>query len=274
MSCEVNEVRSTIGGARSRRAAVRIAASSCVLFLVGLSGCLTAPVYTLPATPDPLPCLMPVNSEDTVIGLAVSGGGSRAALFASGAFEELAKLKVGADGLPVLDRVSYISSVSGGSLASAYYVLKKPTRSIPMLDAQGEVTGNYKKFFSDFKVAMSRDYEGALLRRNLLKWRWVNPAFVAKSLAEILGENYFGVETFGEQAEREKRGDAPRLLVNTTLYNDGRRFLLSTIPREQLRFNWAEAVSRASTTAVSPGYQANLQMRAEQLNTMPPKICI
>ncbi len=267
----MNEVSSTIGTARSRLAAVRIAASSFIVLFVGLSGCLTAPVYTLPATPDPLPCLAPTQGQDTVIGLAVSGGGSRAALFAAGALEELAKLQVGMDARPVLDRVSYISSVSGGSLASAYYVLKKPTRTIPMVDTQGEVTGDYKKFFSDFKAAMAQNYEGPLFRRNLLKWRWFNPAFTAKSLAEILGEDYFGMETFGELAEREKRGDAPRLMVNTTLYNDGRRFLLSTIPREQLRFNWAEAVDRVLTTAVSSRYQATLQMRAEQLNTVTPQ---
>jgi len=271
VSCKMNEGRSNIDGASLRLAAARIATSACILVLIVLSGCLTAPVYTLPAIPEPLPCLAPAQGQDTVVGLAVSGGGSRAALFAAGAFEELAKLKVGADTVPVLDRVSYISSVSGGSLASAYYVLKKPTRTIPMVDAQGEVTGDYKKFFSDFKEAMAQNYEGPLFRRNLLKWRWFNPAFTAKSLAEILGEDYFGVETFGELAEREKRGDAPRLMVNTTLYNDGRRFLLSTIPQEQLLFNWAEAVARVATTAVSPGYQATLQMRAEQLNTVTPQ---
>ena len=264
-------MRSSIGGARSRRAAVRIAASSCVLFLVGLSGCLTAPVYTLPATPEPLPCLMPAQSQDTVVGLAVSGGGSRAALFAAATFEALAQLKLEAGTTSVLDRVSYISSVSGGSLASAYYVLKKPMRTIPMVDAQGELTEDYKKFFSDFKEAMAQNYEGPLFRRNLLKWRWFNPAFTAKSLAEILGEDYFGMETFGELAEREQRGDAPRLMVNTTLYNNGRRFLLSTIPREQLRFNWVEAVSRVSTTEMPPEYQAALSIRAEDLNTVTPQ---
>jgi len=260
-----------IGSALSCVAAVRILGVSCVLFLVLLSGCRTAPVYTLPDSLDPLPCLDPAQSQDTVIGLAVSGGGSRAALFASGTFESLAKLKVGADAGSVLDRVSYISSVSGGSLASAYYVLKKPAREVPMLDAQGEFSKDYAQFFADFKAAMALDYEGPLLRRNLLKWRWVNPAFVAKSLAEILGEDYFGMETFGELAEREKRGDAPRLMVNTTLYNDGRRFLLSTIPREQLRFDWDVAVNRVLTTQMSPEYQGILRKWSEQLNSVTPQ---
>lgn len=60
-------------------------------------------------------------------------------------------------------------------------------------------------------------------------------------------------------------------MVNTTLYNNGRRFLLSTIPREQLRFNWSEAVSRVSTIAMSPEYQAAVSVRAEELNTVTPQ---
>ena len=260
-----------IGGTLSRCAAVRVAALSCALFLVALSGCLSAPVYTLPTTPEPLPCLNAAQSKDTVIGLAVSGGGSRAALFAAGAFEALARLKAGEEKGPLLEKVSYISSVSGGSLASAYYVIKKPARDVPMMDTRGELTEDYKKFFANFKSAMAQDYEGPLLRRNLLKWRWVNPAFVAKSLIEILAEDYFGAGNFGELSEREKRGDAPRLMVNTTLYNDGRRFLLSTLPREDLRFNWAEAVGRVSTGEVPPEYKAAIQKRSESLQTVTPQ---
>lgn len=250
---------------------VRLAAGACVFFLATLSGCLTAPVYTLPAVPDPVPCLSPARGEETAIGLAVSGGGSRAALFAAGTFEALARLKVNAQGKGVLEHVSYISSVSGGSLASAYYVLKKPSREIPMLDKQGELTKDYQEFFRGFKESMAQDYEGPLLRRNLLMWRWGNPAFVAKSLTEILAERYFGAETFGALSEREKRGDVPRLMVNTTLYNDGRRFMLSTVPREDLRYDWTDAVSRVTPGGLTPEHEAILRSRAETLNTVTPQ---
>jgi len=238
---------------------------------ITLSGCLTAPVYTLPAVPDPLPCLIPAKAKDTAIGLAVSGGGSRAALFAAGAFEALARLKVNKMGRGLLEQVSYISSVSGGSLASAYYVLKKPLREVPILDEQGELTQAYREFFHGFKEAMARDYEGPLLRRNLLMWRWVNPAFVAKSLIEILTEDYFGLETFGALGDREIRGDAPRLMVNTTLYNDGRRFLLSTLPRNDLRFDWAAAIKRSEAVETPLDIEALIRDRAEKLNTVTPQ---
>jgi predicted acylesterase/phospholipase RssA len=242
-----------------------------LILVVTLSGCLSAPIYTLPATPDPLPCLMPVNSEDTVIGLAVSGGGSRAALFAAGALEALARLRVGAERGSLLDRVSYISSVSGGSLASAYYVLKKPAREVPMLDKQGGVSQEYRDFFAEFREVMAHDYEGPLLRRNLLLWRWVNPAFVAQSLIEILAEDYLGVETFGSLHDREERRDVPRLMVNTTLYNDGRRFLLSTSPREDLRFDWASAVSGAAIKELSAGDVEQIRKGAWALQTVTPQ---
>ncbi|WP_455376886.1 patatin-like phospholipase family protein [Petrachloros mirabilis] len=241
-----------------------------LLFMV-LSGCLTAPVYTLPAVPDPLPCLSPAYAEDTAIGLAVSGGGSRAALFAAGTLEALAPLKVNGMGRGLLEQVSYISSVSGGSLASAYYVLKKPLRDVPMLDEQGELSQAYWEFFHGFKEAMAQDYEGPLLRRNLLLWRWVNPAFVAKSLIEILSERYFGAETFGALSEREKRGDVPRLMVNTTLYNDGRRFLLSTLPAEDLQYDWADAVRRVTPGGMTPEQEAGLRDRTETLKTVTPQ---
>ena len=58
-----------------------------------------------------------------LIGIAVSGGGSRSASFSEAVLEELAKVDVGSSGTPVsvLERVQYMSSVSGGSLSTAYF---------------------------------------------------------------------------------------------------------------------------------------------------------
>lgn len=61
--------------------------------------------------------------EGPVVLVAASGGGSRAALFASLTYEALDKAHLSADpSSPTLgSRILLISSVSGGSLASAYY---------------------------------------------------------------------------------------------------------------------------------------------------------
>lgn len=64
-------------------------------------------------------------SDDTVIGLSFSGGGTRAAAFSFGVLSELDRIPVrGAQG-PMLDRVEFISGVSGGSVTAAYYGLRK-----------------------------------------------------------------------------------------------------------------------------------------------------
>jgi len=56
--------------------------------------------------------------EDVVVCLALSGGGSRAAWFSSAVMFELAKIETDPD---LLAQVDVISSVSGGSLAAAYF---------------------------------------------------------------------------------------------------------------------------------------------------------
>jgi len=195
------------------------------------------PLYTVRTVSQEPECITPAPDRETLIGLAVSGGGSRAALFAAGALEALARVRVGPEQRSLLEQVSYISSVSGGSLASAYYVLKKPTHEIPVLTQDGAMTEGYRGFFTDFKRDMARDYESLLLRRHIFGLRWFNPAWTAKSLTEILDDEYLGETRFSGLARRETQGDSPYLLVNTTLYNNGRRFVLSTLPREASQYD-------------------------------------
>lgn len=194
------------------------------------------PVYTLAGAEHP-DCLTPPEDQEVLIGLAVSGGGSRAALFAAGAMEALGKIRVGPEQRSLLEQVSYISSVSGGSMASSYFVVRKPSKAVPVLTSDGAMTPEYQEFFHRFKEDMKADIEGQLLRRQLFRNRWFNPAWTAWSLAEILDESFLGGMTFKDLARREAQGDSPHLLVNTTLYNSGRRFVLSVLPRETLRYD-------------------------------------
>ena len=94
------------------------------------------------------------------------------------------------------------------------------------------MTQEYQEFFNRFKEDMKVDVEGLLIRRQLFRLRWINPAWTAWSLAEVLDEKYMNGMRFEELARREAQGDSPRFLVNTTLYNNGRRFVVSTLPRE------------------------------------------
>jgi NTE family protein len=65
--------------------------------------------------------------DDTVVGLSFSGGGTRAAAFSYGVltgFDET-HVRSGSRTLSLLDRVDFVSGVSGGSITAAYYGLKK-----------------------------------------------------------------------------------------------------------------------------------------------------
>src|SRR4051812_29483956 len=91
--------------------------------------------------------LAPRPDPQVLVGLSVSGGGSRAATFVAHVLEQLAQVEAapGAQA-SVLERVQYISSVSGGSVASAYYALNKPAAGVPMLGGGG-LSAPYADFF-------------------------------------------------------------------------------------------------------------------------------
>ena len=65
------------------------------------------------------------SADQTIIGLSFSGGGTRAAAYAYGVLSEMERIPLrGAQG-PMIDRVEFISGVSGGSVTAAYYGLRK-----------------------------------------------------------------------------------------------------------------------------------------------------
>jgi NTE family protein len=66
---------------------------------------------------------IPDIKGDTAIGLAFSGGGTRAAAFAFGVLQGLRQTGA-SEGRTNLDRVVFVSGVSGGSVTAAYFGLK------------------------------------------------------------------------------------------------------------------------------------------------------
>jgi predicted acylesterase/phospholipase RssA len=97
----------------------------------GLGAC--ASVYNLPlnkpsAAPF-LPAVPPVGQRgegsSTIVGLAFSGGGTRAAAFAYGVLGELARTPSPRErGRDLIDHVGLVTGVSGGSIIAAYFGLK------------------------------------------------------------------------------------------------------------------------------------------------------
>jgi NTE family protein len=102
-------------------------AKAMLVFLLFLAGCAT---FNKPANvpvavgSSPMGQFAPPDvGGDTAVALAFSGGGTRAAAFSFGVLRGLDHLPT-RDGKSYLDRVIFVSGVSGGSVTAAYYGLK------------------------------------------------------------------------------------------------------------------------------------------------------
>ena len=96
----------------------------------------------------------PGNSENLLLYLTFSGGGTRAAALSYGVLEELRKTEVVIDGRKrrLVDEIDGISSVSGGSFTAGYYGL----------------FGD--RIFEDFESKfLKKNIQGGLDRKNILK---------------------------------------------------------------------------------------------------------
>jgi hypothetical protein len=212
--------------------------------LVLLAGCAGSHAFTVMPADAAAPCRVSVPERDLLLGVALSGGGSRAALFGAAGLEALAGVRT-AGGVSLLERVTHLSSVSGGSIAASYYALDKPGRDVRTLDADGTVSAAYRTFFERYRAAVSQDFETALIRRQLLSFRWVNSALAARSLAEILQDRLFGDRRMQDVSRRERAGDSPGLIVNTTLYNNGRRLAMTVLPTEAFAYDFFADLERS-----------------------------
>jgi NTE family protein len=145
------------------------------------------------------------GSDDILLSLSFSGGGTRAAALAYGVLEELRDTTVVIDGQKkrLLDEIDTISSVSGGSFTSAYYGL------------YGERT------FDDFKdVFLTRDIEGSLVRGLFNPLRWFSTKGRTEMAVEFYEKEVFHGATF---ADIQREG-APLILINASDLAYGVRF--------------------------------------------------
>ncbi len=227
-----------------------------VCALLVLAGCTPVHVAQVPPLQGPVACQTVVPERDVLVGVSLSGGGSRAALFGAAGLEALAGLRTAA-GTSALEHVALLSSVSGGSLAASYYALEKPPREVPVLTPTGAVSDTYRAFFERYRTALSQDFERQLLRRHLASFRWTNSFLAARALTAVLGERLVGDATMRDIGLREARGDSPGLIINTTLYNNGRRLMVATLPPEAFRYDFlkdfeASLVRRGQTAGIDP----------------------
>ena len=150
------------------------------------------------------------NSDELLLMLAFSGGGTRAAALSYGVLEELRRTEVGSASNEhrLLKDVGLISSVSGGSFTAAYYAL------------HGD------RIFTDFEPQfLKKRVQTGLLLRTLAPWncvRLASPGFGRTDLAaQYYDELLFHGATFADLMARDGR---PFLSVNATDIGSGARF--------------------------------------------------
>jgi hypothetical protein len=209
-----------------------------------LAGCASAHYIQVQRADAIGSCQMAMPERDLLLGVALSGGGSRAALFGAAGLEALASVRL-ADGASVIEKIAHLSSVSGGSLASSYYVLKKPGREVKALNPDGTLSDAYRAFFDQYRADLGQDFETTLIWRQLLSFRWINSALAAKTLFEILQERLYGEARLEDVSARERAGDSPGLIVNTTLYNNGRRLAMTVLPAEAFAYDFFADLERS-----------------------------
>ena len=150
------------------------------------------------------------NSDDLSLVLAFSGGGTRAAALSYGVLQELAKTEVGQtnDEHRLLDDVTMVSAVSGGSITAAYYTL------------YGD------RVFLDYESRfLKKRVQTGLLLRLLAPWNLARVASPKYGSSELAAEYYdhllFKGATFADLTPRPGR---PFLIVNATDLAIGARF--------------------------------------------------
>ncbi len=253
----------SIGDARSNRIALLGLA-----LIALLSGCATRPVNPRINQADATTgyrfevrqSLPSDVGRETLVVLAFSGGGTRAASFSYGVLEFLRRTTiVDATGRTVrlLDSVDLITGVSGGSFTALAYGL------------YGE------KLFDDYETRfLKRDVQGTIMSRTLNPFNWPKLWSTGWGRSELASQLYdeilFKGATFGDL----DRGDGPTILASATDLTTGARFVFNQTTFDVLcsdlnavRLSRAAAASSAVPVVLSP---VTLNNYGGTCNMVPP----
>ena len=176
-----------------------------------------------------------VRPDGVFVGLALSGGGSRSANFSAACMFQLERLGL-------LAHVDYISSVSGGSLTGAYYCLADDRNWNP---------GTVQK-------RLTRSFATDVIVQSVMPWTaltlwftdWDRSDVLAGSFNKILFNRKGKGLTFGDL-----RADRPRLLINATDLQSGKRFIFCNETFDELnsdlsKYPIANAVAASAAVPV------------------------
>ena len=139
------------------------------------------------------------------VGIAISGGGSRSANFSAAAMLQLERIGL-------LQKADYISSVSGGSLTAAYYCLSDDKEWNP----------------ERLQKLMSHSFASDLIVKFLMPWTMLTTFLTDYDRSDLLAET-FESTLFSRDGRgltfADLRANRPRLLINSTDLQSGRKFI-------------------------------------------------
>jgi NTE family protein len=189
------------------------------VILLVLAGCATRPVNP-PATHFDADKAYRIerkseNAEDhaTLVILAFSGGGTRAAAFSYGVLETLRDMEVTTKSgrkVRVLDTVDVITGISGGSFTALAFGL------------HGD------KLFDLYETSfLKRNVQGELLKRALSPGNWPSLASQGWGRSELAANMYDEI-LFNGATYKDLRRDGPRIQVSATDLADGTRLIFNS----------------------------------------------
>jgi len=185
--------------------------------------------------------------RNAFVGVAISGGGSRAAVFGAEVISALS-------GLGFLDHVAAISSVSGGSLPAAYYALSRrdPTR--------WPLSTMTTALAADLRRDLMADVRRPSTLMNLFSTTYNRTDL----LADVLDRRLFSGARWSDlDGKSAGTGPVPHLLVNASIAGSNQGFLFSddvfgALGSELTTFRISHAVA---ASAAFPGLLDQVALR-------------
>lgn len=202
----------------------------------------------------------PARSNELLVIVAFSGGGTRAASLAYGVLEglEQTRISIGGREVSLFDEIDHVTGVSGGSFTAAYLGL------------------HGRGIFDDFEDRfLRRDVQGALILQLLTPWNWALFASPFFERSDMIARYYdrilFEGATFADLAE----GTGPLVQINATDLATGSPF---SFIQDQFDFLCSDLstypISRAvAASSAVPGPMSPLTLRnfAGECGFVPPE---
>jgi len=153
----------------------------------------------------------PYSNPDTLFILANSGGGSRAAVFSA---LTMLKLENSSKSINMLDEIDAISSVSGGSLPTAFYAVAKSNNQDSCGPARRNADSRPVWNRTTVLKAMTSNFQGQWFRRWFYPQNVVRFWFTSFDRSDIMAQVFR--KKIGNYAFRDICDDKPRIFINAT----------------------------------------------------------